>query len=137
PAIGRYVQSDPIGLRGGVNTYGYVGGNSLSRIDPQGLSWSAWCAIYPGNMDCHDPERPPPPQPDWLPKPRPNRLNPFLESCFWECFSKRALVCSITWGSGVPHAGLACQTGVAFICRSNCRPPACDGQVNISDLAAP
>jgi hypothetical protein len=37
PATGRYIESDPIGLEGGLGTYGYVGARPLNLVDTLGL----------------------------------------------------------------------------------------------------
>jgi RHS repeat-associated protein len=51
PATGRYVESDPIGLNGGLNTYLYASANPLRFIDPLGLVTCSCKAPQTGNRD--------------------------------------------------------------------------------------
>jgi RHS repeat-associated protein len=52
--IGRYVESDPIGLEGGPNVYEYASASPLRNVDPLGLNPVAGCAVgaFGGPVGC-------------------------------------------------------------------------------------
>src|SRR5262249_44554328 len=51
PGSGRFMQEDPIGLAGGLNLYGFAGGDPVNYSDPFGLwPWPDWGKLVTGVM---------------------------------------------------------------------------------------
>ena len=95
PALGRFLQPDPIGYADGMNLYAYVGNNLLNFIDPWGLCKGS------GTTDQVQPG----PGQRWFTMPNgqriivPSNYDPFLQA------ERSSRIDSLEWYLNVTHGG--------------------------------
>jgi RHS repeat-associated protein len=84
PAVGRYVESDPIGVKAGINTYAYASDGPVAASDAFGLCDGKW--VKAGE---HIPILP---APGW------QSLPSWVCKCFWLCMPCRG---SVAWSGNI------------------------------------
>jgi RHS repeat-associated protein len=55
PNLQRWLNQDPIGERGGINLYGFVGNDPVNRVDPLGLTFVVSPTPFPGQEGTYGP----------------------------------------------------------------------------------
>jgi RHS repeat-associated protein len=142
PSTGRYIESDPIGLRGGVNTFGYVGGNPVNLVDPLGLKPVPCPKGLPSGATCDDGK-----DNDKVP-PKCTSIDCLIyppetnSSCTLECIKNLTgngkgfvvgAACAKTVGLAFPLSiapSIGCQTAIKMYCGQKCsekpKPPSCE-----------
>jgi RHS repeat-associated protein len=133
PGTGRYVESDPIGLGGGIAGYPYVDANPFRRHDRFGLSYTDYmfCRMREkaagasvGEFNCFDknpPVKNPMREPGWRP------------GCELRCGFVLGATCGVfagiagaeTFSAGWWAGLVACRGLTTFGCYLACAPPGC------------